>query len=319
LIPWNVDIAAHYGLSGAGAGLNVLASKILVREHMRTLGLSTIRFSGDPAEVDFFPAIVKPTRVSSASWLVRRVDSPAELLAYQHHLAEIGAADTELIIEEYLPGTEFSVDGPVVGGRFHSVLAVEKPDHDNIRHHDSGLLVHPPQLDHVREGVRVLSETINTLCADLRLDQLWLHFEGRSAEDGRTELIEINPRPGGGTHPAVIREASGIDPFEAFISMSLGEFTFTPDRPEPVRDWSIVGMVDLEAFELGTVEITTTADDLRALPGVITVKMIDGFQISSLDKENSFLGFAVTGESMSQLRARAATVLDNFVYRVTAT
>ena len=34
---------------------SVLLSKALVRDHMRALGLSTIRFCGDPVTVDFFP------------------------------------------------------------------------------------------------------------------------------------------------------------------------------------------------------------------------------------------------------------------------
>jgi hypothetical protein len=294
----------------------VLASKTLVRDHMRALGLSTIRFCGDPAEVDFFPAIVKPSRGSSASWLVRRVDSPAELLAYQRHLAERGFVDTELIIEEYLPGIEFSVDGPVVGGRFHPVLAVEKPDHDDTRHHDAGLRIHPPQQDHVRDGVRALSETIGTLCADLRLDQLWLHVEGRAGEDGRTELVEINPRFGGGMYPTAIHEISGIDPMEAVISMSLGEFTL--ERLGPLRDRTIIGWVDVEADELGHVEISTTADDLCELPGVIKAEVVNGYQVSDLEKENYFLRFVMKADSVSQLRARAATVLSTVDYRITA-
>jgi hypothetical protein len=318
LIPWQIAIAAHYDLPGADAARNVLLSKTLVRNHMRALGLSAIRFCGDPAEVDFFPAIVKPARESAASWLVRRVDGPAELLAYQRHLAELGVADTELIIEEYLPGTEFSVDGPVVGGRFHPVLAVERPEHDDTRHHNAGLQIHPPQQDHVRAGVRALSETIGTLCADLRIDQLWLHVEGRADEDGRTELIEINPRPAGGMYSAAIHETSGIDPIEAFISMSLGEFTFTSKRPGPPYDRSIIGLFDVEADELGIVEISTTEDDLRALPGVINAEVINGYQISSLEKENFFIRFAMTADSVSQLRARAATVLSTLDYRITA-
>ncbi|MGH3767187.1 MAG: ATP-grasp domain-containing protein [Pseudonocardiaceae bacterium] len=318
LIPWQDAIAAHYDLPGVGAGLNVLASKALVRDHMRALGLSAIRFCGDPAEVDFFPAIVKPSRESAASWLVRRVDSPAELLAYQRHLAELGVADTELIIEEYLPGTEFSVDGPVAGGRFHPVLAVERPEHDDTRHHNAGLQIHPPQQDHVRDGVRALSEMIDTLCTDLHIDQLWLHVEGRVDEDGRTEIIEINPRPAGGMYSAVIHETSGIDPIEAFISMSLGEFTFTPERLGPLRDRPIIGLFDVEADELGIVEISTTEDDLRALPDVINAEVINGYQISSLEKENFFIRFAITADSVSQLRARTATILSTLDYRITA-
>lgn len=318
LISWQVAIAKHYGLPGAEAARSVLLSKTLVRDHMRALGLSAIRFCSDPAEVDFFPAIVKPSRASAGSWLVRRVDGPAELLAYQRHLAELGIADTELIIEEYLPGTEFSVDGPVVGGRFHPVLAVERPEHDDTRHHNAGIQILPPQQEHVREGVRALSEAIGTLCTDLRMDQMWLHVEGRVDEDGRTELIEINPRPAGGLYSAVIRETSGIDPIEAFMSMSLGEFTFAPERLDPLRYPTIIGLFDVEADELGIVEISTTEDDLQALPGVIDAEVINGYQISSLDKENFFIRFAITAESVSQLRARTATVLSTLDYRITA-
>lgn len=318
LVPWQAAIAAHYDLPGAGAGLDVLASKTLVRKHMRTLGLSAVRFSGAPEEVDFFPAIVKPARGTSSSWLVRRVDNPAELLAYQRHLAERGLADTELIIEEYLPGTEFYLDGPVVGGRFHPVLTAEKLDHDDTRHHDAGLNVHPPQHDHVRDGVRALSETIDTLCADLRLDQLWLHIEGRTTVDGRTELIEINPRPGGGMVPTAIRELSGVDPIEAVIAMSLGEFSVTPQRPNRPRDRAVIGWVDVEADELGTVQISTREDDLRTLPGFVGAEILNGYQITSLEKENFFLCFAIAADSLSQLRTRAETVLSKVDYRIAA-
>ena len=316
LIPWHGALAAHYDLPGAGAGLTVLASKTLVRDRMRALGLSAIRFCGDPAEVDFFPAIVKPARESAASRLVRRVDDPAELLTYRRHLAERGFADTELIIEEYLPGTEFSVDGPVVGGRFHPVLAVEKPDHDDVRHHDAGLRIHPPQQDHVCAGVRALSATIGTLCADLRLDQLWLHVEGRAGADGRTELVEINARFGGGMYPTAIQEISGIDPMAAVVAMSLGEFTL--ERLCPLRDRTIIGWWDLEADELGTVETSTTADDLCELPGVIKAEVVNGYQVIDLEKENYFLRFAITADSVPQLRARVATVLSTLDYRITA-
>lgn len=318
LIPWQIAVAAHYSLPCADAGLRVMASKTLVRDHMRTLGLSAIRFCGDLTTADFFPAIVKPARQSAASWLVRRVDSPAELRDYQRLAAELGAADTEMIVEEFLPGTEFSVDGPVLKGRFHSLLAVERPEHDDTRHHNAGLQIHPPQQDHVREGVLALSEMIGALCADLRVDQLWLHVEGRVDKSGRTEMIEINPRPAGGMYSAVIRETSGIDPLQAFVSMSLGEFTYEPKQPLARRDRPLIGLFDVEADELGVVEILTTQDDLRALPGVIDAEVIDGYQVTSLEKENFFVRFTMSAESLSQLRARTAAVLSALDYRIVA-
>ncbi|ACU75805.1 phosphoribosylglycinamide synthetase [Catenulispora acidiphila DSM 44928] len=316
LIEWHIALAAHYGVPGGDAGRTALASKTLVRERMRSLGLSDIRFSGDPRSVDFFPAIVKPARESAASYLVKRVEDRAELLAHLKHLEESGAGGLELIAEEYLPGTEFSVDGPVVDGRYHPLLAVEKADHDDAKHHDAGLSFHPPQHSHVRAGVRDLCEAINTLCADRGLDQIWLHIEGRSTPDGRTELIEINPRPGGHHTgiPTAIRELYGIDVIAANVSMALGEYA--PQGLGPLREQPIIGNVEMEAEELGTVQVVTTEAELLALPGVIDVRVSDGYRVTSLSQENFFFSLTMTADSVEQLREQAARVLDSFEYRV---
>jgi hypothetical protein len=114
----------------------------------------------------------------------------------------------------------------------------------------------------------------------------------------------------------LIHAASGIDPIEAVISMALGEFTL--GRLDPVRDQPILGMFLLEANEIGTVEFHTTTDELRELPGVIDVRMYNGYQITDLEKENYFLKTAITGDSVDQLRASVATILGVLDYRITA-
>ncbi|MFE0704988.1 acetyl-CoA carboxylase biotin carboxylase subunit family protein [Streptomyces sp. NPDC058872] len=316
LVEWSVALTTHYGLPGGGASRAVLASKTLVRERMRALGLSELKYSDDPRSVDFFPAIIKPTRESAASYLVKRVDDRRELLAYLKDLEESGAGDVELIAEEFVAGTEYSVDGPVLNGRFHPLLAVEKADYDYAKNHDAGLSFHPPQQSHVRDGVRALCESINTLCADQGLDQVWLHFEGRSSEEGRTELIEINPRPGG-FHtgiPASIQNLYGIDVIATVVSMALGEYA--PQDLGPMLEQPIFGNVELEAEELGTVEAVTTEEDLLALPGVISVRLFDGYRVTQLNKENFFLSLTMTADSVEQMRKQAATVLDTFEYSV---
>lgn len=314
LIPWQMALAAHYGLPGAEAGRNVLLSKTLVRDHVRKLGLSGIRYTGDLSEVDFFPAIVKPARESGSSWLVRRVNSRAELHEFQRMLNDLGFADTELIAEEYIAGTEFSIDGPVADGRFHPVLTAEKPEHDDVRHHDRGLRIHPVQQDHVRAGVHALVEVINAVCADLGLDQLWLHVEGRTTQDGRAELVEINPRPGGGLYPAATRKASGIDVFELVVAMSLAEFQ--PELIGPLPEEQVIGWYDVEARTRGTVEVRTTEEDLLALPGVFAVDIANGIKVVSLEKENHFLRVAVTAGSRDELDARVAAAVRTFDYRI---
>lgn len=317
---WQIALATHYGLPGSESFRNLLASKFLVREHMQAMGLSNIRFSGDPAKVDFFPAIVKLSREGSASFLVRRVDSPDELSAYQRHLAELGFAEKELIIEEFLPGAEFSLDGPAVGGRFYPALAGAMPDYDNtrLRHHNVGLHIHPPQRDHIRDGVRALHKMIDAFCADLHLDQVWLHTEGRTVEGGRAELVEINPRPGGGILTEAIRAARGIDQMDTLISMSLGQFAIPAEIPDPLRAPPLFGTADMDAKELGIVEIRNTEDEIRALPGVVAVHLANGLQVTTLEKENFYINFLLTADSVEQLRDRYDTVINAIDYHIKA-
>ena len=52
----------------------------------------------------------------------------------------------------------------------------------------------------------------------------------------------------------------------------------------------------MEANELGTVEVRTTAM-IRALPGVIETQITNGYQIKDLERENFFLRFAVIADS----------------------
>ena len=76
LSAWHLALAAHYDIPGGDESRHVLVSKVLVREHMRALGLSGIRFSSDPAAVDFFlpsssPHVTPGHRRWSAGWMVR--------------------------------------------------------------------------------------------------------------------------------------------------------------------------------------------------------------------------------------------------------
>ncbi|AUG78708.1 phosphoribosylglycinamide synthetase [Kitasatospora sp. MMS16-BH015] len=314
LIEWSIALTTHYDLPGGGPARQVLVSKYAVREHLRATGRSAIRFTGDPLAVDFFPAILKPARESSASYLVKRVDDREELLAHLADLERAGKGGVELIAEEFLDGVEFSVDGPVLGGRFHPLLAVEKPDHDDLRHHDAGLELHPPQREFVRAGVRELSEVVSGLCADRGLDQVWLHFEGRSTAAGRTELIEINLRAGGGQIPHVLGELYGIDVYAVIVAMALGEYT--PEQVPAPRERPMLGWFDVEAKEVGTVEVATTEAELLALPGVLDVNLAHGYRVTRLDQENFFLSFTMAADSVDQLREHAARVLDTLEYAV---
>ncbi|MFJ6687016.1 ATP-grasp domain-containing protein [Streptomyces werraensis] len=312
LIAWQVRIAERYGLPGAEPSRRVLLSKAALRSAMSEAGLSNLPWvTGSAAgldadAVDFFPAVAKPSRESGASRFVRRVDGAEDL---REHLAEIAGAlgpDAEVIVEGFIKGMEFSIDGMVFEGHFNGLVAFEKADYDDALLHDAGLSVCPPQQPAVKAGVEHLSQLVTRLCGHLGLHQGWLHVEGRALEDGTAELIEINPRPGRGTHLAAIQYLTGIDPVEVATQTALPEGWSRPAVwPPQVGDEHLVGMVPISADRLGRVVASSSQDELLAVPGVFAGYLLNGYRVESLNRENIVAEAAFIADDVPGLRAVA--------------
>lgn len=324
LISWQIQIASHYGLAGGEPLRSVLLSKATLRSAMREAGLSTLRsVSGTSADInvgaiDFYPAMAKPSRQSGASSLVRRVDGPTALLA---HLAEIerqlGEA-TEILIEEYVTGVEFSVDGPILDGRYQGAVVFEKTDYDYDRNHEAGVLICPPTLDYVAAGAAQLSSIVNDICAVLGLRQGWLHAEGRVQPDGDVQLIEINPRPGGGLYCEAVQHLTGVDPDEMVLTMALAHSA--ADEPFAagltVAHNGVLGLLVFEPDQLGTVECDLSTADLKALPGVVDGFILNGYRVETLDQENFFSWVLIEAEDVPALRMVADKVRSAMTFRM---
>jgi biotin carboxylase len=200
-----------------------------------------------------------------------------------------------------------------VAGTFHTAFVADKPDHDAVRLHDRGLRVSPP--------ARVPAEAVNRFVAGLQvlvdrlgLDGAWLHVEGRVRADGRVGLIEVNPRPGGGLYPAAIRHKSGVSPIEVALDLALGD----PPTPAAAGHDDLLAIVPVEAGAVGVVHSYTTADELRAVDGVVDAYVIDGYRVSTVDKENFFAAVMVTGRDEAELRDRTAKALAVMDFSVSA-
>ncbi|MFJ9762452.1 ATP-grasp domain-containing protein [Streptomyces erythrochromogenes] len=321
LLPWQLQVARHYGLPGGEEAREILLSKAAVRAEMERIGQSSLRFVNGPAgsvapeSVEKYPVIVKPARDSGGSRLVRRADTAEQLRSHLQDIAGVAGPDLEVIVEEYLDGTEFSVDGPVIDGVFHPLFSVEKPEHDEQRHHDAGLRLSPPQSDSVRSAVEQLSAKISALCTELGLDQGWLHVEGRALADGSAELVEINPRSGGGLYRAATIRTCGVDPVEVTVGMALGEEDLESLRARKRSD-ELLGMLPFEVNELGTVVEATPLDEIKAIPGVVDGYQFDSYEVTSLDNENFFTEALLSGDSVAALQETADRVRSAFHVRV---
>ncbi|OIK25085.1 ATP-grasp domain-containing protein [Streptomyces malaysiense] len=320
LISWQVRTARHYGLAGGESGREVLLSKARVRAAMTDLGLSSLPFvAGTAAALDVgavtsYPVIVKPDQDSGGSRLVRRAADAGELSSRLKELADTVGPDTDALVEEYIDGVEFSVDGPVLDGLFHPLFEVEKTEHDNLRHHDAGLLVSPPPSAHVRQAVRDLSERIGALCASLGLGAGWLHVEGRVRADGSCELVEINPRPGGRMYRAATRRTCGVDPIDMSVRMALGERPDDAPAGAARGGTELLAMLPFEADRVGTLVSATSVEELKRIPGVVDGYLFEDFRVVTMDRENFFAEAMILAADVAGLHEIAEQVRSVFTF-----
>lgn len=308
LIGWQASVLRHFALPLGDSGLDVLSRKLSVRTLVRDLGLSTLSFWGGPvgelnvADVDHYPVILKPSEDSGGSRFVHRADNSAELERYATALAAALSPQCEVVVEEYLDGIESSLDGPVLDGHFRPLLHIEKTDHNESRHHDAGLCISPPTDQTVRAATDRAVELIDPLCKELCLDNLWLHVEVRTRKDGRTELVEINTRPGGRLYRSAAIRTTGIDPSKANLLLALAE-SDQADLRSAVRNDELVALVVFDAEKVGHVRAVTTREDLLEIEGVVDAYVLDGMQVTSLDQENNVAEVLITADDLTSLRA----------------
>ena len=306
----------HFGLADPCTGLASLTDKATVRRAAAAAGVFPLRWTdGSLAELRAtpppeYPVVLKPAVGSGASRDAHLVRSPDEFDRVVAELAEVNPSD-RFIVEEYLAGEEFSVDGYVLGGGFVSLFVADKPDHDSARLHDRGLRISPPVRVPI-DAVAGFLEDLQILLSQLGLDGVWLHVEGRMAERGRAGLIEINPRPGGGLYAAAIKYCTGVDPIEAALDLAVG----VAPGPNHRTRGNPVAIVPVEADRPGVVDCRTTVADLLAVNGVVDAYIIDRYRVSTLAKENFFAAVMVTGRDEAELRRHAADALAVVDYTV---
>lgn len=180
-----------------------------------------------------FPAIAKP-RTGSGSRGVTLVESEADLARLP--------GDGSYLLQEILPGTEYSVD--VLTDAVGRVVASVPRARDKT---DSGIVVagrilHAPELSALAE------DTVRAL--GLRGV---LNVQVREDRDGKPALLEVNPRPPGGLSLTV---AAGVDMPGWAVAGLLG--TELPDRIEHreaavVRHWQDVVLHPAELGDMGDV------------------------------------------------------------------
>jgi biotin carboxylase len=241
------------------------------------------------AEAVGFPCVVKAVSLS-ASQGVLRADHPAAAVEAARRIREIldeaeRSAEEPLLIEEYLPGPELSIDGVLAAGDLTVTAVFDKPGMPDGPTFEETLLVSPSRLPAV-----VLAAAVRTATAAARslgLSTGPVHAELRIGARGPA-MLELAPRSIGGLCSRALRFPGGASLEEIVLANALGRPV--PATSRPVRPCGVFMLPVPRAGILRAVEGRAAA---LAVPGItgLTITIPPGQRVRPLPDGDRYLGF----------------------------
>jgi biotin carboxylase len=241
-----------------------------------------------------FPCIIKAVSLS-ASQGVLRADDPAAAAAaarrIRHVLAAARRPGTEpLLVEQYLPGPELSIDALLTGGGLTVTAIFDKPATPDGPTFEETLLVTPSRLPGPVLAAAIA--TAGQAARALGLARGPVHAELRIHDhDGqpRPAMLELAARCIGGFCSRALRFPGGTTLEELVLASALGQ-------PAPaVSHYSTrpAGIYILPVPRPGVLRAVEGRDSAAATPGItgLTITIASGQQVRPLPDGDRYLGF----------------------------
>ena len=304
-------VAAAYAARGLGiegnhpAAVEACHNKLRLREVFREAGLPTPWFRAVPLSPEpepalagiRYPCVLKPLSLSASQGVVRANDG-AEFRAAIARLRRLFAEPdmrlqresdfTQVLVEEYLPGTEVAFEGLLVDGALRTLAIFDKPDPLEGPFFEETLYVTPSRLSPALraaversafDAVRAVGLTHGPVHAEFRINErgVW--------------PIEVAPRPIGGLCARSLEfvsdaGAAGLE--ELILRHTIGEETSGWRREEAAS-----GVMMVPVPRSGILEGVAGAEEAARVAGVtevqITARLHD--RIQAWPEGASYLGF----------------------------
>jgi len=236
-----------------------------------------------------FPCVVKAVSLS-ASQGVLRADDPAGAVEAARRIRQVldeaeRPAAEPLLVEEYLPGPELSIDGVLTAGDLTVTAVFDKPGMPDGPTFEETLLVTPSRLaaGTLAAAVRVAADAARALglCTGP------VHAELRICDRGPA-MLELAPRSIGGLCSRALRFPGGASLEEIVLANALGRPV--PAAAGPARP---AGVFMLPVPRPGTLRAVEGKADALAVPGVtgLTITIPPGQQVRPLPDGDRYLGF----------------------------
>lgn len=271
-VPTVAYIAEKLGLKGIGIDVaSRFTNKYLMREYASKAGIPMPQYKlchtveeASSFLMDNPVSIIKPID-SQSSRGIHIVRSKEDIEKYFSDCVQYSNAEKAILIEEFIEGTEFTVDGVKTSSEY-VVTAISEKDHYKYNPNVANRLFFTQSNDNY-DYDRLRKENADMIAA-MGLPFGLTHTEYKY-RDGKFYLIETAAR-GGGTKISsdITRLVSGIDCNRLLINMLTGE----PD--EIIRghhhECAVLGFFD---FKPGRISAIEGLDEAMALDGSHDIKL----------------------------------------------
>ncbi|MCC6190508.1 MAG: ATP-grasp domain-containing protein [Anaerolineales bacterium] len=235
-----------------------------------------------------YPCVVKPTCLSGSRGVIRADDAAGLAAAFERVsalLARLG--DGVVLVERYVPGEEYALEGLLSDGQLKVLALFDKPDPLEGPYFEETIYVTPSRA--APDVQAAVAACVGEAAQALGLREGAVHGEVRVNSTGAW-LIEVAGRSIGGLCAQALRFAHGADvTLEALIlRQALG---WPLDDGERERQAGGVMMIPIPAA--GVLRVVDGIDAARAVPGIdaveITAKL--NYPLVPLPEGESYLGF----------------------------
>ncbi len=283
--------------------------KLMTRERLRDAGLPVpsfikVRISDDAhqlARLVSFPLVVKPLTLSGSRG-VMRADNPAEMVAAFYRLrallqspdirADRDDFEDFALVEGFIEGREFALEGVMNHGTLHVLAIFDKPDRLDGPFFEETIYVTPSAA--APDVQRAITDAVRYAAQALGLYHGPVHAECRVRQSGEVFVLEVAARPIGGLCGRALRFAAQgesaplISLEELLLRHALGESSERWQR-EPAAS----GVMMIPIPRRGVFRRVTGTDEARQVPGVEDVRITAKTDqvLVPLPEGASYLGF----------------------------
>ncbi|WP_028234381.1 ATP-grasp domain-containing protein [Pseudobutyrivibrio sp. MD2005] len=250
-----------------------------------------IKSEQDYNKIEFnYPVIVKPLD-RSGSRGITKVDSALELETAVKMALEVGF-EKSAIIEEFVSGTEYSIEGISYRGH-HEILAITRKYTTGAPHFIETAHCEPAVLS--VEIVKKIKDVVKHALTSLGVENGASHSELKIDKDGNIKIIEIGARMGGDCiGSGLVQLSTGVDFVKAVIDVAMGN---KPDIHPSRKNYAIIRYVMNKKDK----ELMDSALE-KMSENVIDYKLADNLEGEILDSSTRYGYFMMCDENGEVLK-----------------